>query len=150
MQDLKIIDLDKKKELFSKVELFDDFNRFEVANIAETFKIITYCDAGEKLIVQGTKGDCFYILLSGTVKITEGDDGDALFVLEAGGIFGEIAFLSGTARTRHVVANEKVFVLKVTQEMLKELDSEIREKIKDQLIKKLVNRILQIEEFMKK
>jgi signal-transduction protein with cAMP-binding, CBS, and nucleotidyltransferase domain len=149
MQNIKFLDIERKRELLSKVDVFADFTPFEIPRIAEICSNITYCDQGEKLIVQGSHGDCFYILLSGSVSVFAGNETSGLFLLKAGAIFGEIAFLSGTARTRHVVANEEAFVLRVTQDMLKRLPPEMREKIKDKLIEKLVERIQVIEEYGK-
>ena len=135
----------KKKELLAKVEIFEGFNRFEIAQIAEACQKISYYDADESIIVQETLGDCFFILLSGTARVCQGDDPKSLFTIEAGAIFGEIAFLSGTVRTKHIIANENCFILELSHHMLRTLDAEVRERIKDKLIEKLVGRIISIE-----
>jgi CRP/FNR family transcriptional regulator, cyclic AMP receptor protein len=145
MRSIKFLDLDKKRDLLAKVEIFQDFNRFEIPRIAELCNNIMYYEEGESIIKQGTVGDCFYILLSGSAKVCTADDPISLFELEAGSIFGEISFLSGTERTKDVVANEKSFILEVSQAMMMLLKPDIREKIKDKLIEKLVARVIRIE-----
>ena len=63
-------------------------------------------EAGEDLIAAGDPGDAFYILIEGRVQVVA----PALFgtrivaTIEAGSVFGEIAFLDGGTRTATVRA----------------------------------------------
>ena len=62
--------------------------------------------------------------------------------MEPGDVFGEIAFLSNSPRTTDVKACEVCILMVIDRAMMAGLRVDIREKIKDQLINKLVQRIL--------
>ena len=95
----------------------------------------------EMLIRQGHSDQSLFIILTGTVIITEGAGGTILAVLKAGDIFGEMAFLTDTRRTASVVARESVIALKLDRVVFEQLPSEIREKFKDKIIEKMVARL---------
>lgn len=63
-------------------------------------------DAGEVVIKQGERSDDVYVVLSGAVEIVRslGSSGGRLASLGAGEIFGEMAVLTGGARTATAVA----------------------------------------------
>ena len=97
--------------------------------------------AGEMLIRQGSSDQSLFIILTGTVNVTEGAGETILAVLSAGDIFGEMAFLTDTRRLANVVARESVIALKLDRVMFEQLSPEIREKFKDKIIEKLVARL---------
>src|SRR5262245_65771483 len=58
--------------------------------------------AGTRIFEKGDPGDCVFAVCSGTIKISNSsfDGRDAVFnLINAGGIFGEIALLDGRERT---------------------------------------------------
>ena len=58
--------------------------------------------AGTTIFEKGDPGDCFFAVCAGTVKISNrsSDGRDAVFnLINAGGVFGEIALLDGRERT---------------------------------------------------
>ena len=59
-------------------------------------------DPGTVVVREGDAGDRFYIVVEGTLEVTQGEA--HLTDLEAGGYFGEIALLRDVARTATVVA----------------------------------------------
>lgn len=67
--------------------------------------------AGEKIVVQGTRGDSFYVIIHGTVEIVK--DGVPLKRYRAGDYFGETAILSGEARTADAVATTDVSLVAI-------------------------------------
>ena len=142
MKNVRYDDWDQKKELLEKLELFQDFSRFDIPKIASLYHNVIYFEKNERIIREGSNDKCFYILLSGSVRVCKGDDPQPISHLFPGEFFGEISFLSNSRRTRHIFTNEKVFVLKVTESMMETLDSRLREKIKDKLIAKLIKRIM--------
>ena len=142
MKSIKFDDWGQRKDLLEKIELFRDFSRFEIPKVAVLYDHIVFFEKNERIIRQGATDNCFYILLTGGVRVCKDDDPKAIANLEAGDFFGEISFLSNSLRTRHIFANEKSFALKVTSEMLNNLEIQLREKIKDKLIDKLVQRIM--------
>ena len=145
MRCIKFNDFDKLKELLSKVELFNEFSRYDLPKVAELCDNVQFFEPEEVIIEKGAVDESFYILLAGTAKVSKTRNSESLFTLEPGCLFGEISFLSHTARTQYVVANDNVFALNINRKMLENLEPEIRERIKDFLIQKLVNRIQQIE-----
>lgn len=99
----------------------------------------------ETIINKGEIDDSFFILLSGTARVCKSLTSESLFTLEPGFIFGEISFLSNTERTKYIISNENVFALQITTKMLQSLEPEMRDRIKDYLIQKLVGRIIALE-----
>lgn len=95
----------------------------------------------EMLIRQGHSDQSLFIILTGTVSITEGAGGTILAVLQAGDIFGEMAFFTDTRRTANVIARESVIALKLDRVLFEQLSPAIREKFKDKIIEKLVARL---------
>ncbi|WP_130472481.1 cyclic nucleotide-binding domain-containing protein, partial [Candidatus Magnetaquicoccus inordinatus] len=62
--------------------------------------------------------------------------------LGTGEFFGEMAFLTNEPRQTSVVAiDDSVVALQVDQDLMKRLSAEIREKVKDQIITKLIERL---------
>lgn len=145
MQQVRFDDIDKLKEMLSKVELFEDFSRYDLPKVAELCNNVLFFSQDESVIEKGEVEDSFFVLLSGTARVSENFTSESLFTLEPGFIFGEISFLSKTERTKYVIANENVFVLEITGKMLQSLEPDMRDRIKDYLIKKLVGRIIQLE-----
>jgi HD-like signal output (HDOD) protein len=96
---------------------------------------------GEMLIRQGSSDQSLFIILAGTVSITEGTGETIFAVLRAGDIFGEMAFLTDTRRTANVIARDAVIALKLDRVLFERLSPEIREKFKDKIIEKLVTRL---------
>jgi len=68
--------------------------------------------------------------------------------LSPGAIFGEISFLAQFKRTTNIVANEPCTVIRVSKKLMETLGSDIREKIKDQIIKQLLHRMNKMNQIM--
>lgn len=145
MRCIKFDDFDKLKELLTKVELFNEFSRYDIPKIAGLCDNIQFFDPEEVIIEKGKIDESFFILLAGTARVTQTMMGESVFTLEPGCIFGEISFLSHSERTSYVIANENVFALNISRKMMQTLEPDIRERVKDYLILKLVHRIKQIE-----
>ncbi len=145
MQQIRYNDFDKLKELLSKVELFNEFSRYDLPKIAELCDNIQFYDEEEIIIFKGEKDDSFFILLSGSARVCKELAGETFFTVEPGFIFGEISFLTNTERTKNVIANEQLFALNISRKKLESVEPVIRERIKDFLIQKLVQRIISIE-----
>ncbi|MCM8525762.1 MAG: cyclic nucleotide-binding domain-containing protein [Lentisphaeraceae bacterium] len=145
MQQIRFKDFDKLKEMLSKVELFSEFSRYDLPKVAELCDNVQFFNQDEPIINKGVVDDSFFILLSGTARVCKSLDSESLFTLEPGCIFGEISFLSNTERTKYIIANENVFALQITSKMLQSLEPEMRDRIKDYLIQKLVGRIIALE-----
>lgn len=84
-----------------------------------TFASETYT-AGEKIVVEGEPGDRAFIITKGTCVVYKGTSAEkrVLRTLEAGGVFGEMAVLTGGTRTASVEAVGDVELKVVTREAL--------------------------------
>ena len=95
----------------------------------------------EPIIVEGGLESSFYILISGIVRVTVGKPPIELAKLNPGDFFGEVSFLTDRPRTTNVVADDISIVLMIDQKLMMSLKAEIREKIKDNIIDKLLHRL---------
>jgi CRP-like cAMP-binding protein len=82
-------------------------------------------DKGQKIIEQGTRGDAFYVVCEGSVRVYRVDAQGApkhMALLQHGAFFGEMALLSGTARAASVEsASEDTQVLEISAQVLNPL-----------------------------
>jgi CRP-like cAMP-binding protein len=62
--------------------------------------------AGEHIVTQGTKGDSFYVIVSGSVQVVK--DGVPIKRYRAGDYFGEMAILLDQPRSADVIARTDV------------------------------------------
>lgn len=127
--------------VINRLSFFNSFNTDEKRQMVSDDAHFRVYNSGEMLIRQGSSDQSLFIILTGTVNVTEGAGGTFLAVLRAGDIFGEMAFLTDTRRTANVVARESVIALKLDRVLFERLSAEIREKFKDKIIEKLVTRL---------
>jgi len=127
--------------IINRLGFFNSFTAEEKRQMVSDDAHFRVYNPGEMLIRQGHSDQSLFIILTGTVKITEGANGTFLAVLKAGDILGEMAFLTNTRRTANVVARESVIALKLDRVLFEQLTPEIREKFKDKIIEKMVTRL---------
>jgi len=78
-------------------------------------------EQGEYIIEQGSRGDAFYVICAGRVRVTRwvGEAEQELAKLPEGAFFGEMALLSGSPRSASVVADaEDTQVLEISAPVL--------------------------------
>ncbi|WP_164018103.1 cyclic nucleotide-binding domain-containing protein [Pyxidicoccus trucidator] len=105
------------------VPLFSDLPRDAFIELFERCPLRRF-GPGERIIEQGSHGDAFYVICEGTVRVfrTEGGQRQDLATLEGGACFGEMALLSGAARTASVEgASEDTQLLEISAPVLAEL-----------------------------
>ncbi|MCP5336035.1 MAG: cyclic nucleotide-binding domain-containing protein [Oceanospirillaceae bacterium] len=124
--------------ILNKVPFFKDFTPYERERVVDNDAGFFVAEANEYIIEQGTLDTAFYILLSGGADVKLGDNETSVARIVPGDFFGEIAFLRNTPRTSHVVASETAILLRVDRRLLGALSADIREKIKDKIIDKLL------------
>ncbi len=125
-------------DIIDKLDFFDSFTTIEKRKVASCNTHILAFKEKEYLIKENTSEKTLFLLLTGSVQVIKDNNPLYLAELKPGEYFGEIAFLTNEKRTSNVVANEQVLVLKIDNSILNDLSSDIREKIKDQIITKLV------------
>lgn len=122
-----------------KIPFFKNFTSYEKKRVAGNSSCFEHFNPGAKIIKDGTKETSFYILIKGEVSVEK--KGAPIATLPAGEFFGEMAFLTNSPRNTDIIAQAPCVAIKVDQELLSRLSAEIREKIKDQIIEKLVQRL---------
>lgn len=136
--------LDHKRiaEILDRIDFFDGFTPVEKVRIAGFHTHFSVYPPDAVIITEGDAADhSFFILLAGTVSVTKGPDQVRITRLAPGDVFGEATFLTGHRRTTNVVADELVIVIRVDRELMGQLSSTVREKIKDRIIEMLVKRL---------
>ena len=88
-------------ELLEQVPLFSGLEHRDLEQIAGSMKQRRF-DAGETVATEGEQGVGFFLIESGTAKVTVA--GDERRTLGPGDYFGEVALISGSDRTATVTA----------------------------------------------
>lgn len=135
----------KRMAILHKLAIFQNFYQHELESIAENAEFYV-ADPGDAIIEYGAEDTCFYILLSGCASVRLTEHGDSVADVKPGQMFGEMGFALNTARTSWVIARELCIVLRVDQALMRQLDSNEREKLKDQVIIKLGKTIQHLNE----
>jgi CRP-like cAMP-binding protein len=87
--------------LLQRVPLFSDLDRKELERVAASMKERTF-SAGDTVTAEGSSGVGFFIIESGSAKVTVG--GEDRRTLGPGDYFGEVALLNESARTATITA----------------------------------------------
>jgi len=99
-------------EVLMKIDLFKDLDRSTIKKFADVLSTVKYKE-GQKIVEKGQKGDVFYIVKSGQVRVHDIGLGDASFddeVHQPGYWFGERALMTGNPRAATVTAMTEVDV----------------------------------------
>ncbi len=110
-------------EALPTIPLFSDLPREAFIELFERCPLRRF-DVGERIIEQGSRGDAFYVICEGAARVFRMDAGQRqeLATLESGTFFGEMALLSGAARTASVEsAAEDTQLLEISAGVLAEL-----------------------------
>jgi CRP-like cAMP-binding protein len=138
------VDWEKIIDIVKRLEFFKDFSLQEQKKVVDFRTHLYVYEKDEYLIKDGSEDTSFFILLKGSVDVFKKTKEHPLASLSAGNSFGEIAFLTGSKRTANVIAKETVIVLKVDRSMFDRLDNNLKDKFKDNFIKKLIERLNQM------
>ena len=101
-------------DMLTSIQIFADLPEETLQGIAERL-ILRHVPVGEFVYTEGDSGDALYIIKSGEIKVysSSGLDGDVIAHLGQGETFGEMALLTGKTRTTatRAVANTNLMVL---------------------------------------
>jgi CRP/FNR family cyclic AMP-dependent transcriptional regulator len=128
---------DGKVELLRRVPLFEGCSKrelSEIAAIADEFQL----QAGDDVLVEGTVGREFMIVVSGAVSVRR--TGRELATLGAGDFLGEIALINGKPRTATVTTTETTRLLIITKRDFERLARDVPS-IQSKLLQALAARI---------
>jgi CRP/FNR family cyclic AMP-dependent transcriptional regulator len=121
-------------EQLRPVAIFKDLDDAELALVAEYCRSQSF-EAGEVIFREGEAGNRLYLITSGEVRISRivpGSGEEALAVLKAGALFGEMAVFDRGDRSTDAIANGGATCLTITRsdfEMLLDFNREVAHKV---------------------
>ncbi|MBF0145140.1 MAG: cyclic nucleotide-binding domain-containing protein [Magnetococcales bacterium] len=139
--EIRTLDRDTSMALIDKLPFFAQFSAYEKKRITAFNTSFRTFRANGEIIREGTLDTSFFIIINGKVNVVKG--GIVIAQLGPGDFFGDMAFLTNSQRTSSVISQGEVLVMRVDQDLMKRMGSEIREKLKDQFLIKLTQRLLQ-------
>ena len=98
-------------DIVAKVPFFTMIGAAAIAEVARLLRPRDY-PAGAVIMRRGESGDCMYFIASGEVEVAV-EPGSESLRLQPGEFFGEIALLTGAARTATVVATQACTLLQL-------------------------------------
>ena len=121
-------------ELLHKVAIFKDLDADELNQVADVCKEEKFV-SGEYIFREGENGNRLYLIVDGEVRISRdvpGSGEEALAVLKAGALFGEMAVFDRTERSTHAISNGGTTVLTISRpdfEMMLDFNRELAYKV---------------------
>ena len=109
-----------------KVPFLADLGAKSITKIIPTLQGFQYTK-GQRIVTQGTEGDSFYIVRSGTVQVVrEQKDKPPILVAQLGALegFGEMSLLAGQPQTATVTAATDVVVMRLPKDQFQSLLAE--------------------------
>jgi cGMP-dependent protein kinase len=110
-------------KVLSSAELFKGLSESDRSTLIEHLEEQSYPE-GAKIISQGERGDAFYIIKTGTVRVSSNVDGQEKVIkdkLETGAYFGEAALIDDKPRMATVTASSACVIMKLDIATFKEL-----------------------------
>ena len=93
---------DDSMSVLKKVQVFNGLNENQMQAMVDSLEPVHFTQ-GQKIIKQGTKGDIFYIIKSGSVNCVDQSGQSADLPLSEGAYFGERALMTNQPRRRDVI-----------------------------------------------
>lgn len=121
-------------DLLKKVAIFKDLEEDELKQVADVCREEKFV-SGEYIFREGEHGNRLYLIVDGEVRISRdvpGSGEEALAVLKAGALFGEMAVFDRTERSTHAISNGGTTVLTISRpdfEMLLDFNREVAYKV---------------------
>jgi CRP/FNR family transcriptional regulator, cyclic AMP receptor protein len=138
-------------ERIRAVPLFSDLRQQELEKLAPIIRRERQA-AGARIFSEGEPGRSMYILVSGKVRISRHPPGlgeEALAILGAGAVFGEMAVLDGAPRSADAVVHENAEVLVVDRDDLEGLfrgDFELAYHVLTAMLRTVAGRLREMNE----
>ncbi len=132
------IDDEERFAVMRKLRFFHDFSHGEIREVMRA-GVWTDCQPGESVLRPGDIDDRFYIVVSGTVRLSRG--GDIIGRVPAGGCFGEAGYAEGSRRDTIVEAEGPVTMLKVTATLLEQVSISCQLRFNKVFLRELIGRL---------
>ena len=102
------------QDFLKQTDLFRNLTEEELLEIVLIGHVKTF-KAGTVIFAEGTPGDCIFLIVSGSVRISkmQGTTEEALAVLESRALFGEMTLFDKGPRSAHAIAHDdaELFVI---------------------------------------
>lgn len=146
--------MEKNTSILKRIYLFKKLTEEELKHIlqiatAKAFK------KNQVIFSEGDKGDAFYVVLKGAIRISTvvpGVGEEALAVLKKGNYFGEMALIDNVSRSASAIANQETILLKITDANFRHLlvnDHNIAYKLLWELVQTLSKRLRETDNKLK-
>lgn len=105
-------------------EMFGDFHPLESSSFQSFCELVKIGD-GATLMNQGDASTDFYVLMRGTLKVTDRRTGEDFILAQLceGDVFGEMSFLDGSPRSATVISEGDSEVLRMSRQSFALLQS---------------------------
>ena len=108
------------KDMVGQGELFQGLDEDDLEKVREIAHEKIFLE-NEVIFSEGDEGDALYLIVEGTVRVERGEAGleesagtmEVIAILHPGNIFGEIAIMDKETRSATVAANESVKALEI-------------------------------------
>lgn len=146
--------MDSKTSILKKIYLFNKLNEDELKHILNIASATSY-KKDTVIFNEGDKGDAFYVVLKGNIRISTNVPGvgeEALAILKKGDYFGEMSLIDNAPRSASAISNEDTVLLKITDANFRNLlvnDHNIAYKLLWELVKTLSKRLRETDNKLK-
>ena len=109
-----------------KIPLFSDLSKNAFIALMERMHMRT-AQTNEPIITEGDKGDSFFIIAQGKVRVEKKNESGKPMVLAAlgeGAFFGEMALLSDAPRSASIIAEEPTQLFEISKSVLDKVTAE--------------------------
>ena len=141
-------------DLLRSVTIFKDLDAGELARVSEVCREQTF-GAGEYIFREGESGNRLYLIVEGEVRISRevpGTGEEALAVLKAGAMFGEMAVFDRSERSTDAIANGTVKLITISRsdfELLLDFNRELAFKVQWAVVRMLSQRLRSTNDSLK-
>jgi len=146
--------LENKTSILKKIYLFQNLVEDELKHILSIASAKSY-KKDDIIFKEGEKGDAFYVVLKGAIRISTDIPGvgeEALAILKKGSYFGEMSLIDNAPRSASAISNEDTILLKITDANFRDLlteDNTIAYKLLWELVKTLSKRLRETDDKLK-
>lgn len=105
-------------EILSRVSLFERLSSDEISQVIDYLDIISL-QTDDKLFSEGDKGDALFVVLEGALEVAKSSfSGDIIRMatVKAGQTIGEMAIIDSLSRSASAIASENTKVAKLSRE----------------------------------
>lgn len=141
-------------ELLRNVAIFKDLDDAELAEVGEKGREEKF-NSGEYIFREGEAGNRLYLIVEGEVRISRdvpGSGEEALAVLKAGALFGEMSVFDRSERSTHAISNGGTTLLTISRpdfEMLLDFNRELAYKVLWACVRLLSGRLRQTNDSLR-